>query len=92
MKNIQYTVRGIHPLVDKELRRKARASRRSLNEVTLDVLQKALGINKSDLSRPSQDLAGLAAFDQAAKCPSPYDPNRPIKDLYRESIKKKYGY
>lgn len=35
-------------------------------------------------------LTGLQAFDEAAKRPSPFDPNKPIKELYRESTSPKY--
>ncbi len=38
-----------------------------------------------------QPLAGLRAFDAAPKQPSPFDPNAPIKEIYRDSIAKKYG-
>lgn len=36
-------------------------------------------------------LAGLEAFDAAPKKPSPWDPNKSYKELYRESMAKKYG-
>ncbi len=35
-------------------------------------------------------LAGLKAFEAAEKTPSPFDPNRSIKDLYDESISAQY--
>jgi antitoxin (DNA-binding transcriptional repressor) of toxin-antitoxin stability system len=41
-------------------------------------------------SNRREELAGLRAFDAAPKRNSPYDPNKPIKDLYHESISKKY--
>lgn len=40
-------------------------------------------------SKPEK-LAGLRAFDAATKRKSPYDPHKPIKELYDESIAKKY--
>ncbi|HLA48999.1 MAG TPA: type II toxin-antitoxin system prevent-host-death family antitoxin [Candidatus Saccharimonadales bacterium] len=36
-------------------------------------------------------LAGLKAFDKAAKRPSSYDPKTPLKELYSKSIAKKYA-
>src|SRR5947207_3282393 len=89
MKQRQYTVRGVPPLIDKELRKKARLSRRSLNEVTLETLRTGLGINKKDILQSKPDLAGLAVFDHAPKRPSRLDQNKPIKELYRESMTKK---
>lgn len=35
-------------------------------------------------------LAGLAALDKAAERPSPFDPKRPLKELYHESISRQY--
>jgi antitoxin (DNA-binding transcriptional repressor) of toxin-antitoxin stability system len=34
--------------------------------------------------------AGLRAFDAASKKPNPFDPKLPIKNLYDQSISKKY--
>ena len=39
----------------------------------------------------SEKLAGLRAFDAASKRPSPFGSDRSVKELYRESIKRKYG-
>lgn len=36
-------------------------------------------------------FAGLQAFDAAAKKPSPFSPNKSIKQLYKQTISKKYG-
>ena len=38
----------------------------------------------------SEKLTGLRAFDAAPKRSSPYDPNKPLKELYHESITRKY--
>jgi len=38
----------------------------------------------------SRQLAGLQAFDAATKRPSPFDPHKSIKELYDESIFRKY--
>ncbi len=54
MKTKQYTIRRVHPVIDKELRRMARASNRSLNEVTLNILQIGLGLHSYDLEQPPE--------------------------------------
>jgi antitoxin (DNA-binding transcriptional repressor) of toxin-antitoxin stability system len=38
-----------------------------------------------------QKLAGLKAFEDAPKQPSPFNPNKSIKELYHESISDKYA-
>lgn len=38
-----------------------------------------------------ETLAGLKAFDSAPKKLSPYSPNKSIKQLYKQTIAKKYG-
>jgi antitoxin (DNA-binding transcriptional repressor) of toxin-antitoxin stability system len=40
--------------------------------------------------KPSNGVTGLQAFDTAAKKPSPYDPHKNLKDLYHDSLTKKY--
>lgn len=54
---MQYTIRGISPSLDKELRETARRSGRSLNAVTLDVLR--IGLDIPDLREPNHDLDEL---------------------------------
>jgi antitoxin (DNA-binding transcriptional repressor) of toxin-antitoxin stability system len=41
--------------------------------------------------KSNNKLAGLQAFDAARKKPSPYDPNKSIKELYRQTMAEKYG-
>lgn len=41
--------------------------------------------------RAKEAFAGLRAFDAAPKKPSTLDPNKNIKQLYRETIAKKHG-
>lgn len=43
MKSIQYTIRNIPPTLDSVLRLQAVKTRRSLNEVVVETLQKATG-------------------------------------------------
>lgn len=38
-----------------------------------------------------QKLAGLKAFENAAKQPSPFNPNKTVKELYHESISDEYA-
>ena len=57
MSNSQYTIRGISPNLDRELRMIARRTGRSLNAVTLEVLKVGVGI--PDLVEPNYDLDDL---------------------------------
>jgi len=41
-------------------------------------------------TKNTDKLAGLRAFDAAPKSPSPFDKTKSLKELYRESIAKKY--
>jgi len=41
-------------------------------------------------SHPAGKLAGLRAFDAAPKKASPFDPQKSLKQLYSESIARKY--
>lgn len=67
---MQYTLRHIPRKLDKALRAKAKAERKSLNRVTIDILARAL--NLSDEPVRHEDLDWMAgtwvedpAFDQA---------------------------
>lgn len=42
------------------------------------------------LPKNHQQLAGLKAFEDAPKQPSPFNPNNTVKELYNESISHKY--
>lgn len=42
-------------------------------------------------NKHSQKLAGLKAFETATKQPSPFNPNKSVKELYHESITDKYS-
>lgn len=55
---MQYTLRNIPPEVDQALRRRAKEEGRSLNEVAVDALKRALGI----ISEPARhrDLGDVA--------------------------------
>ena len=56
---MQYTIRRIPRHVDRRLREKARTEGRSLNEVTLETLERGLGLGKDPvLHHDLDDLAG----------------------------------
>lgn len=50
-----------------------------------------LATNPANNKQSRARLDGLRAFDAAPKKPSPFDPNKSIKELYHESMAKKYG-
>ena len=54
---MQYTIRGIPPDVDKALRRRARASGKSLNETARDALTEGAGVGPT--RRKRRDLSDL---------------------------------
>ncbi|MCZ7686731.1 MAG: hypothetical protein M5U28_51475 [Sandaracinaceae bacterium] len=55
---MQYTLRNILPEVDQALRRRAKEEGRSLNEVAVDALKRALGIISEPVRR--RDLGDVA--------------------------------
>jgi hypothetical protein len=67
---MQYTLRGIPPTVDSELRRRAKAEGKSLNTVALEALIRGSGLGESPIhQRDLGDVAGTwhedPNFDQA---------------------------
>lgn len=44
-----------------------------------------------EMSNQKKRLDGLKTLEKARLRPSPFDPNKSIKELYRESMSKKYG-
>jgi hypothetical protein len=44
MKSIQYTIRSIPPKLDQELRKKARNTGKSLNQVSVEAMSKGIGL------------------------------------------------
>jgi len=55
---MQYTLRRIPKVVDRELRAAARRTRRSLNEVALEALERGLGLTAE--VRAHRDLTDVA--------------------------------
>lgn len=65
---MQYTVRGVPPRVDQEIRRRARAEGRSLNEVAVEALAEGLGLSRTEtVRRDLSDVAGTWRKDPAAE-------------------------
>ena len=65
-----YTLRNLPPLLDAELRRRARAEGKSLNAVAIEALARGMGFGEMPLrQRDLSDIVGTwqedAAFDEA---------------------------
>lgn len=56
--NVQYTVRGIPPRLDKLVRRRARREGKSLNQIALEALQALVGLGRERIRY--HDLDSLA--------------------------------
>jgi hypothetical protein len=56
----QITVRGIAPELEKQIRRKAKATGKSLNKVMLELIGGAAGPEKRGKKHAGASLAGLA--------------------------------
>ncbi|MEA1947181.1 MAG: hypothetical protein U9N83_07735 [Thermodesulfobacteriota bacterium] len=56
----QITLRGIDPEIEREIRRIAKKSGKSLNRVVLDMIDKSTGLNKKDKRPPAASLRKLA--------------------------------
>jgi hypothetical protein len=83
MKTIQYTIRGIPERVNEVVRRRATATKKSMNEVLLDALSKGLGVAEEPAEyHDLDDLAGTwiedPEFDAAIKAFDSID-----KDLWK---------
>lgn len=62
---MQYTVRNVPRIVDRALREKARREGKSLNEVVVEALMRALGVEEEVRHRDLRDIAGTWAADDA---------------------------
>jgi len=56
----QITLRGLGSELEKEVRRRAREDRKSLNRVILDILHQATGLHKGKKASPAASLKQLA--------------------------------
>jgi hypothetical protein len=62
---MQYTIRGIPPAVDAALRRRAKATSKSLNQAALEALMEGVGIeNPPKKRRDLSDIAGTWVEDK----------------------------
>jgi DNA polymerase III delta subunit len=79
---MQYTLRGIPETVDAALRERARAAGKSLNEVAIEALSEAVGVNTKRIRRNFNHIAGTwkedPAFDEAIA-----DQHRIDEDLWK---------
>jgi hypothetical protein len=65
---MQYTLRGIPPVLDQALRERAKAEGKSLNEVAVKAIADGLGLGASDvLRRDLSDVAGTWKKDAATE-------------------------
>jgi len=83
MKTMQYTIRGIPERVNEVVRCRAKATKKSMNEVLLDALSKGLGVAEEPAEyHDLDDLAGTwtedPEFDAAIKAFEVVD-----KDLWK---------
>lgn len=58
---MQYTIRQIPKQVDQALRAKAKAQKKSLNEVTVEAIQRGLGLGP--IGQPKRDLSFMGGMD-----------------------------
>jgi len=62
---MQYTLRNVPPLLDSELRRRARVEGKSLNAVALEALSRGTGLGETSLrQRTLEDVAGTWREDR----------------------------
>jgi hypothetical protein len=79
---MQYTIRGVSPAVDAAIRRRARATGASLNQVANGALADGVGVAPDGRKRDLRDVAGTwkrdRAFDAALAAQDAVD-----EDLWR---------
>ncbi|HYL05657.1 MAG TPA: hypothetical protein VE075_06435 [Thermoanaerobaculia bacterium] len=80
---MQYTIRDIPPILDSELRRRAKTEGKSLNSVAIDALVRGVGLGEKPLRyRDLSDIAGTwvedPEFDRAIA-----DLDRVDEDMWR---------
>jgi len=66
MKSMQYTIRSISPRLDEALRRRAKSSGKSLNEVVIETLEQGAGIVPEPVVYHDLDwFVGSGGFDES---------------------------
>ncbi len=64
MTKVQYTIRGVHPRLDKAIRERAARDGKSLNETLLNTLKSGLGLSETPTRYTDlNDLAGTWVRD-----------------------------
>ncbi len=62
---MQYTIRGVSPAVDAAIRRRAKATGASLNQVANEALAEGAGVGQERRRRDLSDVAGTWKRDRA---------------------------
>jgi hypothetical protein len=62
---MQYTIRGVSPAVDAAIRRRARATGASLNQIANEALAEGAGVGRDRPRRDLGDVAGTWKRDRA---------------------------
>jgi hypothetical protein len=63
IKTVQYTIRGIPASVDRAVRARAKKENKSLNQLALEALQQALGLDQPRVHTDLDDLIGTWVED-----------------------------
>jgi hypothetical protein len=80
---MQYTIRGIPPVVDAAIRKRARATGKSLNEVVVEALAEGAGVaGEPRKRRDLGDIAGSWKPDRAVEA-ALAEQDRVDEDLWR---------
>jgi hypothetical protein len=77
---MQYTIRGVQPALDREIRERARAEGKSINDVALEALADGMGLGEDKIPRRDlNDITGTwkkdSAFDDAIAEQDRIDPS-----------------
>ena len=62
-KTVQYTIRGVPAYVDKAIRARAKKENKSLNQLALEALQQALGLDKPKVHTDLDEFIGTWVED-----------------------------
>lgn len=64
----QYTIRNVDDEIDAAIRERAAQERKSLNNMVLELLRRALGIGpKENVQRDLSDVAGVCSIDERTR-------------------------
>lgn len=62
-KTVQYTIRGVPAFVDRAIRARAKKENKSLNQLALEALQQALGLDKPKVYTDLDEFIGTWVED-----------------------------